>query len=335
MLSGNKDRYLLVHVGSPKTGTTSIQEVLNHNAATLKQSHGINYPLDHNQDANGRQANGAILMPAYFDDLRLRTLFDSWFSESTHVLLSDEVLFLDRNCRSLKKLRNETVGVGVICYLRDAASYLTSIWAEFNRFENRINAPNFENFVGQNTYIRNILNLLDVVYARPEFEFCVRPYPGFSKDNDVVSDFLGLLDVTLDKDTITTSRTNISITRKEADIRQLQLMHEWPIADKLNSARVSKIAKMISSGDDRSVVETISDEAIERMCLDHAFFLNQTLRLGAIEQFDFRESFPRCFGKIREPYCPIHPGEYEKLKELLMEPLSYPDANLDAGNQTT
>lgn len=322
MFSGKHSNYLIVHIGSPKTGTTSIQEILNENRDDL-QSHGIIYPVDHIEASGSmlRQVNGAILMPQYFDDQRLRSLFHSWFSLGPHVLLSDEVLFLDRNCESLKQLRNDSVGVAIICYLRDAASYTTSIWAELNRFENGTVVSDFEGFLKQNTYMRSILALLDLIYDRPEFEFYARPYPGLTTDYDVVADFLSVLGVNLGIDARSTSRTNVSLTRKEADIRQLQLQHAWPVADGLNSIRVSEICREIASGDDRSVVETIPDEVIEGLCKAHTLFLNHTLTLGGVQNYDFAHSFPECFGKERPAYLPISPHEYEKIRALLMEPM--------------
>jgi hypothetical protein len=311
---------LVVHVGAPKTGTTAIQDFLFTHRDALLERHGVMYPHDPQAVGVGidRLANGAILQPEYYDDVKLRQLFDQWFSVADTVVLSEEVLFLASNSRMLKWLQNERVQIEVFCVLRNAADYLTSLWMELNRFENKANPPPLMDFVGGRSYLVSITNLLRLVAERPEFFFVARPYRSRSSSHTSVSEFLEAIGVTWDGAVRQDLTKNLSMSRKEADIRQLTLINGWQHSGEIDSADITSISRELESGDDRPVIETLPDQLIETICDEHNGLLNHFMESVGYP-FDFSQTMPRCFGVEREVYQPIHSTEYGKIKSLLAE----------------
>jgi hypothetical protein len=320
-----KGRNLLIHIGSPKTGTKGIQEYVLENSTYLKDNFEIYYPFEHvlQNDRVYRPANGSFLLPKHFSRPYVNNYLFNCFSESKNVLLSEEVLFVDYNSLSLCFLYNNKIdyNISVVCYLRDAASYICSLWAEFNKFENGMDVGSFDEFMRGNGLFRSIGALLRLVDQNPDFNFYFRPYPGIRDGGDVVNDFLTLLNVEIGSDGKNRERKNLSLSRKVADLRQLQLRNNWQYSPSLNSLTLPAIAAEIESGDDRSVIETLPDQMIEKLCLEHAPYLNHLLKISGIDYFDFSNVFPSCYCKERPPYREIDVSEYGKIQKLLKEGL--------------
>lgn len=309
---------LVIHIGTPKTGTSTLQRILLNNCNALFNE-GILYPFDPKASGYGleRCANGAILQPEYFDSSKLQPQFDSWFATSSTVVLSEEVLFLNDNLKMLHHLRNDQVEIAVLAFFRNGADYLSSLWMEFNRFENRTIAPPLEEFMQGRAYLRSIGNLLTLIQRRPEYTFNCQPYHPKNHPESSVVQALNYLNADID---VTSAETvNESMSRVEADIRQLALRERWTFSENLNSMHIRQIAYELDSGDFRPVIETLSDETIDRVCADHYPFLNQVMAMTGSSERRFDHVRPSCFEVTRDIYHPIDVSEHKKIKERLLE----------------
>lgn len=308
---------LVVHIGTPKTGTSSIQEFLYQNRLELLRDHSVLYPIDPSafDPIRRRRANGGILQPEYFDKKKLQEKFDAWFSEADTVVLSEEVLFLGRNARRLPQLRSMALEVVIVADFRNGADYLSSLWTEFNRFENQVIVSPLEEFLMGRSYLAGIGTLISVADLASSFTYKFRPYMPRSRDGDSLAQFAAIIG--LRKEGLPIEAQNPSMTRIEADIRQICIQEGWAYSDRINSSIIPKIAAELSTGDRRPVIETIPDEMIRVACDDHAPFLNHLMKISGNDDAFFDNSLPRCYGITRQEHQPICRSEYGKLQELI------------------
>lgn len=314
---------LVVHIGTPKTGTSSLQGYLSTNHLEVLEQSSVLYPSNDGGTGFGinRISNGALLQPEYYDDVALRTKFDNWFAKADVVFLSEEVLFLDDNLKMLQYLKNDKVEIVIMGFFRNAAEYLSSLWMEFNRFENRRLAPSLCEFMKGTAYLRSLGNLISLIDKRPEYTFILLPYkPKGSAENSVGKAF-NILGVDVGGGQVETH--NESMSRVEADIRQLALREGWAVCDSINSHDIKKIANELSSGDNRPVIHTITDQVIESVCDEHSHFLDHILKMTGAQDSIFKELRPACFGTERDSYSPIHVSEYRKIQSMLSD-LAHP-----------
>lgn len=310
---------LVIHIGTPKTGSSSLQGIMCKNRVEIMEKNSVLYPFDSDAVGYGidRMSNGAILQPEYFDDVSLRKKFDDWFSVANTVFLSEEVLFLDDNLRMLQCLRNDKVEIVIVAFFRNAADYLSSLWMEFNRFENRRVAPSLSEFMGGREFLRSLGGLISLIDERPEYSFFCLPYSPKNSPKNSVEEAIRILGVDLSG--VQFETYNESMSRVEADIRQLALAEDWFFCENVNSQDIKIIASELSSGDSRPVVETVSDDVIERVCCDHSYFLDHIMKVTGSEGVSFKDIRPSCFGRERQAYQPIHKSEYSKIKIMLKD----------------
>lgn len=305
---------IIVHIGSPKTATSSIQDYLYKNRDVLLSNLGVFYPAEHLCE-EGRIANGTLLLPKYFDEDNVVAKFKKWLMISDYIVLSEELLFIADGLSKLPWLSNlNDVDITVVAYLRNAADYLASLWAEFNKFENNVVAPTLEDFLNSKTYLSSLGNLRSLMKECQNFTYVVRPYRQLSGKGDTLTDFLGFLGI--NDDFSREPKSNLSITRRECDIRQLCLKERWQIPNAMGRDKISRVALELESGDKRPVIQTLSDELIKTVCDKHTPALNDLMRTVR-HDFSFDNVYPSCFGKQRLAYEPVNDLEYEKLRSLL------------------
>ncbi|WP_146592015.1 hypothetical protein [Puniceibacterium confluentis] len=127
-------RRILLHVGSPKCGSTYLQQVLLKNAGTLA-AHGIRYP----HDGTGHPGNAADL--EQIDRARLEALF----ADGTHtVVLSHEDLYSKaRVADPLAALtREDGTIVQVLAFLRPFSEFLFGDYSQYMK-------QHFETFLAE------------------------------------------------------------------------------------------------------------------------------------------------------------------------------------------
>lgn len=289
---------LIIHVGTPKTGTSTLQRMFFDKSDDQLERKRILYPI-HNHSGGcgkGRVANASILQPEYYNVDELVENFEQWFSMADTVFLSEEVLFLDNNMEKIQYLRNNDVQIVIMAFFRNAAEYLSSLWMEFNRFENRRIVSSLTDFMKGREYLTGIGNLMSLVASNPEYVFHFCPYRPKRFDKNSVVEALEIIGSDLDPKQF--ENYNESMTRLEADIRQLAVTNHWQFGSHINSDDIKKIAAEIKSGDRRPVIETLSDDIIEQTCLEHEPFLDYLMRVDPNNRnVSFKDIRPSCFGK--------------------------------------
>jgi hypothetical protein len=142
-------RRLYLHIGLPKTGTTSIQDILWRNRGVARTA-GLLYP-GHDPAAHHRAAVDVIpeRYPGWVDDRTAgawRWLVDQATVWSGNALISSELLALarpDETARALSAL--DFAEVHLVCTARDLARQIPSVWQE--DVKNRRTTP-YGEFVG-------------------------------------------------------------------------------------------------------------------------------------------------------------------------------------------
>ena len=154
---------LYIHIGMPKTGTTSLQDFLHINEAALFQQGFIFRPMpfhcyrwenpelektglprfnSHSARVTSPNRNGIFLRGSFMEKYRERdqkllsegfALLLRWFEEKDNVLLTDEVLWrtFDRWPETVSRFaRDHEIRVRIVVYLRRQAEYLDSIYRQ-------------------------------------------------------------------------------------------------------------------------------------------------------------------------------------------------------------
>lgn len=306
---------LFVHLGAPKTGSSSVQQFFHDERESLLADHRVYYPAL--VDAVGvprRCANGAILHPEYFDRESVFAQINGWFELADTVILSEEVLFLPGGLKTIPILGDTGAEVIIVCHLRNAADYLCGMWMEFNRPENGITLEPLETYLDTRAYLASLGGLVRLIQSSPRFRYEILPY---SPQTDTIRDLLQLLDVS--GFTRTASRENVSLNRRACDIRQLSLRHEWALATCVISDTVADIAAQMTSGDPRPVIQTVDDDLIRKIVDEHAPFVSWVRKVAGCAH-PIEDGVPECFGREREPYRPIDASEYSFIRAMLEDP---------------
>ncbi|EPX79235.1 hypothetical protein [Litoreibacter arenae] len=190
-----------LHIGSPKTGTTSLQNFLNDNAEVLRNTGRLNFMetgrahIAHNQlAAAARTGNATKLME--------QMLKEADASPDMMQVASSEMLFNLHTARKLSGAAPEEFKqrTKVICYIRRQDSYLEALYKQL--LKNSRIPPDRQAFLDDAKRRLHYLNTFNT-YAEMfgEENIVVRPFgPKWLMDGDVVRDFAHHLDLPITGD---------------------------------------------------------------------------------------------------------------------------------------
>ncbi|MEP3347586.1 MAG: hypothetical protein ABJN34_04385 [Litoreibacter sp.] len=190
-----------LHIGSPKTGTTSLQNFLNDNADTLRNSGRLNFMttgrahIAHNQlAASARTGNATKLME--------EMLREADKTPDMTQVASSEMLFNLHTARKLSNAAPEEFKqrIKVICYIRRQDSYLEALYKQL--LKNSRIPPDRQAFLDDAKRRLHYLNTFNT-YADMfgEENVIVRPFgPKWLVDGDVVRDFAHYLGMPITRD---------------------------------------------------------------------------------------------------------------------------------------
>ena len=197
---------LILHIGTPKTGTTAIQKFLYDNQELLKEQ-GYSYPKI--QDLVFPSNNGSPLRNYVKQGIPDTELFgwkEFWNNtrhelNSNHVIISYEEIFCYNVHQFISAVKKEYDNIKVIVYLRRQDRYMETIWnqcikrlefstIEFKDFkEKRIQDLDYLEKLNKISQIVGKNNIIVRVYEKEQFQ---------GKYHSVVSDFLNALGINLD-----------------------------------------------------------------------------------------------------------------------------------------
>lgn len=208
-----------LHIGTPKTGTTYLQNVLNNNNKVLNK-YGYTYPdFDVKIPNSSVLRNAHFLIPQFFDENgnrqpeKEREVYEKCMSklkdlseEYDNIIISDEMLWVKNELNwSDFKADIDKLGldIKIIVYLRRQDLYLQSYWSQLVKLHSRVA---IDNYLKAGRYKKNVgldyfaqLNFLSDIFGKENIIARVyekQQYQG--KHNTLLSDFLmsvGLTDL--------------------------------------------------------------------------------------------------------------------------------------------
>lgn len=208
-------RRILLHIGSPKCGSTYLQQVLLQNIDRLA-SQGIAYP----QGGVGHPGNAAHLAEVTQEKL------DSWFADDVHtVILSHEDLYSQAKRGDTLAALIEGTGIKVqlICFLRPFSEFIYGDYSQFMKQFFDVFLAKREPYDGRDfkTFAqRRVDTMKPAAYLRQwQQRFPDQPLilAGHRKIRTVMSDLLGYpLADTLDWE-VDSNRVNRSLRTEDCD----------------------------------------------------------------------------------------------------------------------
>ena len=294
------EKTIYFHIGSPKTGTTSIQRFFFENKVALKNQYNIDYPIL-SSDSFREITNGKYLdRPDLFS--KFISVVDS--SNCSRILISEESLFLYKDINFFKRKEFEKYKLIFIVYLRNSFDYLSSLWGEmakvYNRDENYIS---LEGYLKKNSYKESLNYLLELSQYFGKENIIVKSFEKESFTNtSLIEDFLSIFDINSNKDFIYSAEQNMSVSRKECDI----VTFLKPTFKLINYSQ-NDIEILIEAleGGDVKIAETISDVTIKKIC-------DETSPIEVVIENElcggkklFINKYPKVYGKKRLKYSPI------------------------------
>lgn len=197
---------LILHIGTPKTGTTAIQKFLYDNESILNEQH-FSYPTI---QKGKHQIINAYALDQYLKngvpDTEHAGWKDFWTTlreklQNDHVILSWEGIFFDYAKEFFSAVKKEYDVIQIIVYLRRQDRFLESIWNQYTKGEPLSKLP-FKDFIANEkfkwSYLEKLNKIADIVGQE---NLIVRVY---EKDQfqgarkDIISDFLQAVGINLD-----------------------------------------------------------------------------------------------------------------------------------------
>lgn len=293
---------IYVHIGAPKTGTSSIQDFLFQNRRRLAEEHDLSFPIMDSEEFR-ISANGKVLCdPSSFQCIAEK------LSElpTSRVVLSEEMIFLNGSVRNLSKLEHSGLTIKVIVYLRNAPDYLASLWGESNKYENGGSPSSLSEFLDSDTYLLDLRALCQAMAASTKIDFIVRVYDRacLLKENSV-DDFLQAIGAEAACNLPRPKSSNVSKGRAWSDLMQELLQYDFicerKIEKQLFEAECNRAITFLS-GDNRRIIETMDNQTIAYIVEKHRATLDDVMSLARITHF---QHFPNCYGRRRAAYRPL------------------------------
>ena len=238
---------LYIHIGTPKTGTTSIQNFCGLNRELLKEK-GILYPLmpyhyeRKNVNRNGFFLNGVIKENGVRKQEKEQEVFESQldyivecFNDNDTILLSDETIWwatamrkkdLWKNLQEIAEKNN--FQIKIIVYLRRQDQYMLSRYNQQIKTDYIASTKRFEDyFKDMNGRFKRVMDyygrISDIAKYIPKENIFVKRFDrNFFYKGDLNSDFLHILGIEVD-DTFTKleEEANTGISVQSAEIKRV------------------------------------------------------------------------------------------------------------------
>ena len=329
-----------LHIGMPKTGTSSIQRFMYENRDVLEKK-GVCYPPVLCQGegiavtppeviANLKLLFWKTLSHFYKDILgEKKRMYECWHndymplinsSSAPTVILSAEEFLSNSDTSYLPYLFDmirEDFDLKVIAYLRKPAEYVVSLWGELLKVhkDNAITSQ-FAQWISQempsNWIIRPIPyeNLYYIIKLLGAENVIIKAFERCQfKDGDLIDDILGILGVERDDDFKVLKPENESYGRNSCELALLVNKLGLP------AAKREELHSLLSSNkDDLKLIDTLSDECIEQITDKYSETLKGLARIYNKDSF-FASDYPACYKKDRPAYNSVS-FSLEELKFL-------------------
>ncbi|MDU0356375.1 hypothetical protein RS130_22995 [Paraglaciecola aquimarina] len=324
---------LYFHVGTPKTGTTTLQEFCLANNETLEQS-GLYYP-NTPELLNNRSANGFLLVSNQKDRATRAKCWEKYLNsiaktDAKNILVSEEIFFLMPNIEMFSELKFKGYQVKFIIYLRPSFEYLCSFWSEMCRVHEPYRPyleyplPLEQFLLGENRYTKDLQKIITLAELFGNDNIIIRTFEKTSfVGGDLISDFMSIfgLPSTLELKSIDAQNPN-NRSRKMLDtINILQtanilgsFLHDISTSMQDPKDVEADFEYLLGTiGGDLNAQESVSDEVIEKVVAKYAIiesaFAEQFLNRKQL----FTNNFPSVYQQPRPHYKGLSNEELLKI----------------------
>ena len=281
-----KRKTIYIHIGTHKTGTTSIQRFLTQNNTILAQK-GVFYPIagrlysegdvrTHNIKNAVTAINGQLLCDIelfkgeWLCDIKLFKKQLDIFSKSecSTMLLSEENLFSYLNSEHLFLKIDElwqllsNYEVKIIVYFRKSTEYITGLWKEDVKLRN---AKSLENHLESSNYAESLKAVYNLL-TRVELEdIIVRTFePTRWLNHDLIDDFLSLINIE-NTDEFLPLRTRENETFSRDYCERISFVNQY-LKAMAGTENIYGINEIIPKGDNpQTILESLPDEMIKEI----------------------------------------------------------------------
>lgn len=357
-----KKKTIYIHIGSPKTGTTSIQQFLTVNSKILLKE-GLSYPLTGRQytrddmlSSQGKLnnglvsnnsknrlssdkkksiicVNGSMLANYGYDEDRIEETIKNFSnSKNTSLVLSDEVLFIENKNNICDKSYAwdllSKFEVKIIVYLRKSAEYLCSLWQEELKDKSTID---LDSYLKSHPYQECLQIIHDLSKKVGKKNIIVRP---FEKEawinNDLIDDFLSIFKIKKsDQFEDLKEINNISFKRSRSE--KFRYINQY-IDISIGQNNYNILKKIPEEQDDKKIIDSISDENIKKISdkyyPDECKIAEEFLRKKKL----FADRYPKIYKAKRDKYINhISKEDKEELRFIINSILQQQSIN----NQNT
>lgn len=226
-----KNYDLILHIGSPKSGTSALQNFFLKNRKELGKKN-IFYPL-HGKDKNGISGGHSQLAIALMENRinDAKDLFESWYSEAKYLkqilLLSSESFFnISKKMEPLFKNKK----VLVVAYHREISEYIISVHNQLiKRHYSTQNLNHYVDSILSNSHITN--NLVNKSFSKIYEEWksivgtenlIIRAYKKESFfDNKIEKDFINRIGLSFYGFVLSNKKINISYTNDALELKRM------------------------------------------------------------------------------------------------------------------
>jgi hypothetical protein len=338
------EKQIIFHVGTIKTASTHIQKFLFENKAQLS-SLDVDYILLTPPRLDlPRYANADLIIDNDFDVQHVKNLIRA--SPCRHIIISEEGLM--GRPESIKSEAFAAYSRTAIMYVRPPVDLVASWATENSRPYNfqyiqiaegapaeeegvlavaEVNSTSMGPCSGIGylcfTYGQLIDGFLSTVEADEKLKFVIRPYgqDQFMHGNILVDFFNaiglgsklndGLLEIIENYDV---AQTNESWSRKYCDVsaKTARLVEKYNLEEIYGEPLVEFVFERCASGDDRKVIETLSDVEMETIFGSLQPFYQRLCANGYGEAVDLQSMLPIIHGDGRRAYQPVDDQEIKR-----------------------
>ncbi|MDX1950165.1 MAG: hypothetical protein SFT90_06680 [Rickettsiales bacterium] len=320
---------LYIHIGTCKTGTTSLQSFLYKNADLLK-SKGLFYPKIEFSDAYKEShyfSEYTNFRPLFlnFDDRKSRINQTMWIdkyypqiinSNCDKILLSEEVLSYQEDLAIFDDPAFSVFDVKIIVYVRKYVEYMCSMWSETVKpiLRHPKGRMSLQEFLQDDIFPYGLL--MDYINKFGADNVILRPFEKEQWHNkNLYSDFLNIFDIENSDDFIRVPNENEGFNRNICEL--FRIINEL----KLNYNDSHKASKLFYSQKflaQPKAIDTLTDEDIKDFT-DKNLEKENLLANQFGKESLFINPYPSIYGKKRESYksATFSIEELEILKEII------------------
>ena len=328
----NVEKHIIFHVGTIKTASTYIQKFLFDNKEQLS-SLDVDYILLSPPRLDlPRYANADLILDNDFDVQHVKNLIRA--SPCRHIIISEEGLM-----GRPKSIKNEAFAAysrTAIMYVRPPVDLVAS-WAAENSLP-----YNFRQTVGAsgrgvvavtegiqlycNIYGRMINSFLDKIEPDEKLKFVIRPYERDQFINgNIIEDFFHTVGLRNELDGLRQVIKNYDLrtanegrSRKYCDVsaKTAHLVEICALEEIYSQALVNFVSERCASGDDRKVIETLSDAEMETIVGSLEPYYQRLCLKGYKDKVDLQSLLPDIYGNGRRAYQPV---DDEEIKRAVIE----------------